>query len=104
MKYDLNLVIENLKNLLPENPGRDDVLVFIQKLRQNLLLYTNNDNGDYDLYMRGKLEFGNIKKYTNDISKIISQYLISKGINILETEMEELAEKIKNFTINQNII
>jgi hypothetical protein len=100
----MEIAIEALMKLLPKPMTRDDILILVQKVRMNLLKITDLDNGDYNQWMKGKLEFGNIKRYQNDIREIIADFLFLRGVNMTDTELEELSEKIKDFTMNQNII
>lgn len=97
-------ILKELRQLLPTEPTKDEVLVLIQKLRMNLLLNTNTDEGDYDEWINGELEFGNISRYTQDVQKIIQEFLVTRKIFLTQTELEQLSEQIKNFTMNQNII
>lgn len=97
-------IIEKLMQHLSKPIERDNVLILIQEIRMKLLKLTNTDNGDYEKWIKGKLEFGNIKKYENNIAKIINDFLIIRGVNITEIELNMLSEKIKDFTMNQNII
>ena len=104
MNMNMDKAIQELMKLLPKPIERDDILILVQKIRMELLKITNLDNGDYDQWINGKLEFGNIKRYQNDIANIIDKFLSTRGINITHTELESLSEKIKDFTMNQNII
>jgi len=101
----METIIKALIDLLEEKPyNRDEILFIVQKVRQELLLATGQDNGDYDKWSKGKLEFGNLRKYSVGVSDIIKEYCVSKEVLMSDDEYSELAEKIKNFTINQNLM
>jgi hypothetical protein len=97
-------VLKELTKLLPTPITRDDILILIQKVRMNLLKIHDMDDGDYDKYIKGNLELGNIKRYQCDIREIVADYLFLRGMEITTTELDELSDKITNFTMNQNII
>lgn len=100
----METAIKELMKLLPKPMTRDEILILVQKVRMNLLKITDLDNGDYDQWIKGKLEFGNIKRYQDDVREIIADYLFLIGVDITDTELNYLSEKIKDFTMNQNII
>ena len=100
----METAIKELMKLLPKPMTRDEILILVQKVRMNLLKITDLDNGDYDQWIKGKLEFGNIKRYQDDVREIIADYLFLIGVDMTDTELNYLSEKIKDFTMNQNII
>ena len=100
----MDAIIQKIIKEIPIPPERNYILFLAQEFRQNLLLEAGLDNGDYDRWKDGKLEFGNLRKYANEVSFLLKRHLEEKEIFLSEEELQFLGNEIKSFTINQNII
>lgn len=98
-----NLLNDILKQI-PTPVTRDQILISIQELRMKLLKKTDTDNGDYDRWNKGILEFGNLSEYSKNLNSIIKSFLEDKNLFLSEDESMLLSNQIRNFTINQNLL